>query len=74
MTPYEAAMVVIGVGQVLLIAAGLLFMEAGGRRRARAEENRHSEAMAKHEEVMAALGIFPKGTPQTTHPAQTSSG
>lgn len=60
MTPYEAAMVVIGVGQVVLIAAGLLFMEAGGRRRARAEERRHAETMAaistQHEQVMAALG------------------
>ena len=46
MTPYEAASVVIGVGQVLLIAAGLLFVEAGGRRRARAEEHRHVETMA----------------------------
>ena len=57
MTPYEAATVVIGVGQVLLIAAGLLFMEAGGRRRARAEEHRHVETMATltrhHEQVMA---------------------
>jgi len=56
LTPFEAATVVIGVGQVLLIAAGLLFMEAGGRRRARAEEHRHAAAQAKYDEVMAALG------------------
>ena len=79
MTPFEAATVVIGVGQVLLIAAGLLFMEAGGRRRAKAEERRHAEmmatldaqreqgkeqhaeAMARHDQVMAALGRSPEG-------------
>ena len=55
MTPYEAATVVIGIGQVLLIAAGLLFMEAGGRRRARAEEHRHAEAMDVHREMMATI-------------------
>lgn len=72
MTPFEAATVVIGVGQVLLIAAGLLFMEAGGRRRARAEDHRHAEmmatltrqheeSMARHEEVMATLGRSSEG-------------
>ena len=79
MTPFEAATVVIGVGQVLLIAAGLLFMEAGGRRRAQAEENRHTEMMAtlttQHEQIMAALGISPEGTPpRTTHHARPPSG
>ena len=66
MTPYEAATVVIGVGQILLIAAGLLFMEAGGRRRARAEEHRHEQMLAtltaqheqakdQHEQMLATL-------------------
>lgn len=67
MTPFEVATIAVSVAQLVLIGAGLAMMEAGGRRRARAEERRHAEAMAaidrrhqesmaRHEQVMAALG------------------